>query len=87
MTLYYSGPEDHTNDADWSPAETGKSQIIENHADYAEITDDGELVINLDEIERAEKLTTLAFVAVDGVRDSDEYDVVTEPEFEWTGGE
>jgi hypothetical protein len=85
MTLYYSGPEDDRNDADWSPAESGKSQIIENHPEYVELTDDGELVLDLDEMYREEKLKTWVNCFVDAIRTSDQYDVEIEPTFRYVG--
>lgn len=81
MTLYFSGPEDGRN------GEKGKTQIIENHPEYVEYDDEGRLIINIDEMPRDEKRKTLANVAVSAVDASEIYNVVTEPEFEWVGGD
>lgn len=83
MTLYYSGADDETNDAEWSPAESGKRQIIENNADYAELTDDGELVLNLDGIDREQKLRTWLDVVLSALQDSEAWDVTDDPETTW----
>lgn len=79
MTLYFSGADDNRN------GDEGKQQIIENHPHYVEIDDEGRLVINIDEIEREEKKKQWANVGAQAADSSDEYDVVTEPEVEWTG--
>lgn len=78
MTLYYSGPEN-------SKGGKGKTQIIENHPEYVEFDDEGRLIITLDDMHREEKWKTLVNAAVSGVKASEIYDVVTEPEFEWVG--
>lgn len=57
--------------------------IIENHPDYAEFDDGGRLVIDMEDVHREEKKTTLLRIAASIVEDSDEYELVTEPEFEW----
>ena len=59
--------------------------IIENHPDYAEFDDEGRLVIDMDEVHREEKKTTLLGIAAEIVEDSDEFELVTEPETEWVG--
>jgi hypothetical protein len=62
--------------------------VIENHPDewITRDDDDGRLVIDFDTAPRAEKVRALLNAAADAVEASDEYDLVTEPETEWIGG-
>lgn len=80
MTLYFNaaGSGDIRPDDD---------VIIENHPEYVEMDDDGRLIINLDEMGRQEKRKSLLRAAASAIEASDEYELVTEPEVEWRGGE
>lgn len=70
MTLFYDAEED---------------AVIENHPDFAEFDDEGRLVLDLTDLPREEKRTALLNAAASAVEASDEYDLVTQPEYEWTG--
>lgn len=65
MTLYFDADE---------------QQIIENHPHYVEFDDDGHLVINFDEIERADKKRMWVKVTQNALDDSDEYSLDSEAE-------
>ena len=72
MTLYY---------------DSDRNAVIENHPEeWIEIDDEGRLVIDFDEAPGDRKPNSLLNAAVGVVKASDEYDLVTEPETEWTGG-
>ncbi|WP_226041575.1 hypothetical protein [Natrinema sp. DC36] len=71
MTLFYEEDTD---------------SIIENHPDFAEFDDEDRLVLDLTELGREEKRKSLLNAAAAAVEASDEYDLVTDPEVEWTGG-
>ncbi|SNZ18161.1 hypothetical protein SAMN06269185_3272 [Natronoarchaeum philippinense] len=81
MTLYHSDVDDGVN------GDEGVEQIIENHPDYAEFDEEGRLVLTLDDLQREEKRKSLLFAAAAAIEASDEYDLATEPEVEWVGGE
>lgn len=72
MTLYYDGDTD---------------SVVENHPEYAEFDEEGRLVLNLDELDREEKRRSLLNAAAAAVDASDTYELTTEPEVEWTGGD
>lgn len=64
------------------------NSVIENHPeDWIEFDDDGRLVIDFDNAPRDEKVKSLLNAAAAAVEASDEYDLVTEPETEWAGGD
>jgi hypothetical protein len=81
MTLFHSGADDGVN------GEEGVEQIIENHPDYAEFDEEGRLVLTLDDLQREEKRKSLLFAAAAAIEASEEYELVTQPEVEWAGGE
>lgn len=86
MTLYYS---DRDSDRNGELAEEGVAQIIDNHgAEYVRV-ENGEMSIDIDEIDRMEKLRTLAHLVTEAVKkEDDDFVVVHEPDFEYhPGGE
>lgn len=83
MTIYHSGPED---DDQYGPGEEGKNQIIDNHGDeFAQIDADGNLIVNVDDMPRAEKVVSLLRIAASAVNETDKYEVVVDPEVKWAG--
>lgn len=85
MTLYIS---ERDSDRNGDIAEEGVFQIIDNHgAEYVRV-EDGEMSIDVDEIDRKEKMRTLARLATKAVEKEDEdFTVVQEPEFEYDPSE
>jgi hypothetical protein len=81
MTLHYS---DRDSDRNGELAEEGVAQIIDNHGEDYITVEDGEVAINIDEIDRMEKLRRLAHLVTEAVeKEDDDYVVVHEPEFEY----
>jgi len=72
MTLYYNENVD---------------AIVENHPDFADYDDEGRLILDFSELSREEKRKSLLNAAVKAIEASDEYDLVAEPEIEWSGGD
>jgi len=77
MTLYFSNEDDGSG-----TASEGTNQIIENHADYVSEGDDGELIINVDEMSH-EKIRALVRVAETAADTSDEYRLTQSATLEW----
>jgi hypothetical protein len=81
MTLHYS---ERDSERAGDIAEEGKVQIIDNHGEEYVRVENGEMSIDIDEIDRMEKLRTLAKLATEAVEKEDEnFAVVQEPEFEY----
>jgi len=85
MTLYFSGAADSTNDAEWSPATEGSTEIIENTPAYIRFTDDGEMVLTVDQM-YDEKQKVWMNMVKQMIEDSDVYELVSEPQMQWVGG-
>lgn len=68
--------------------DTDENAIVENHPEeWVEFDDDGRLVIKFDDAPDERKVRVLLNAAADAVDASDDYELTTEPETKWIGGD
>lgn len=78
MTLYYSNVDDGRHEAT-----EGRREVVESHAEYIEMRDDGSVSISIDRMDDDEKLPRLLDSVEAAIEDSAVYELDRNARTSW----